>query len=164
MLASILLSTLAVSLATAAPPNYSPLSFATNGSTSTPFISAAWYPGWEATNASLSSINWQKYSLISWSFAYVFPTSSFEHKRSYTYPSVTTQDPSTLSLEGSGPSFVPQFVQQAHDHGTLAGITVGGWTGSQYFSSAVTPQNRAAFIQAVLGVVDKYGFDAIDIE
>lgn len=78
--------------------------------------------------------------------------------------SVTTMDPSVLSFDNSGPSFIPQFVQQAHDHGSMAGFTVGGWTGSSFFSSAVTPQNRSSFVKAVLDVVDKYGFDAVDFE
>jgi len=150
MLSRILLAALTASLATAAPSlNYQlppSLSVQMNGSTSTSFISAAWYPGWLATNTSISHINWLKYNLISWSFA------------------VTTPNPSVLSLDGSGAPFIPEFVQQAHDHGTLAGITVGGWTGSEYFSTAVTPQNRSMFVQAVLNLVKQYDFDGINFD
>lgn len=110
------------------------------------FVSAAWYPGWEATNASMSAINWEKYTLLTWAFA------------------LTTPDPSVLSLDASGPSYIPDFVEQAHDHGTLAILTVGGWTGSKYFSSAVTPQNRTTFIQAILDLVSKYNFDGVDFD
>jgi len=78
--------------------------------------------------------------------------------------SLTTSDPSVLSLEASGPSYIPAFVQQAHEHNTLAVLTVGGWTGSTYFSSAVTSQNRSKFVKAVLDLVSKYGFDGVDFE
>jgi chitinase len=150
MLASVLLSALAASLVTAAPSalevSSSALLTVANGSTSTPFISAAWYPGWGATNTSLSSLNWEKYSLLYWAFA------------------VTTSDPSKLDLSASGPSYISSFVQQAHNHGTMASITVGGWTGSTFFSSAVTPQNRTMFVQAVVDVVNQYGFDGVDFD
>jgi chitinase len=46
----------------------------------------------------------------------------------------------------------------------MASITVGGWTGSTFFSSAVTPQNRTMFVQAVIDVVNQYGFDGVDFE
>lgn len=148
MLTSVLLSALVASFAAAAP---SPdLSFSVtnngNGSQPTSFISAAWQPGWSTTNTSLSTINWEKYSILAWAFA------------------VTTSDPSVLSLEDSGPSYIPAFVQQAHDHNTLAILTVGGWTGSTYFSPAVTSQNRSTFVKAVLGMVSKYGFDGVDFD
>jgi chitinase len=79
--------------------------------------------------------------------------------------SVTTPNASALSLEGSGgPELVRQFVTQAHENKVMAGVTVGGWTGSRYFSPAVTPENRTSFIQAVIDMVDEYDLDAVDFE
>ena len=44
-------------------------------------------------------------------------------------------------------------------------LTIGGWTGSQYFSSAVaTEVNRTAFVKTVLNLVDKYDLDGLDFE
>lgn len=44
-------------------------------------------------------------------------------------------------------------------------LSIGGWTGSQYFSIAMaTPANRTAFVQAVLDLVSKYDLDGIDFE
>ena len=44
-------------------------------------------------------------------------------------------------------------------------LTIGGWTGSQYFSSAVaTDANRTAFVNTVLGLVSKYNLDGLDFE
>ena len=78
--------------------------------------------------------------------------------------SETTSDPSVLSLDGSGASFIPQFVQLAKQHNTMASISVGGWTGSGDFSSAVTPQNRNTFAKAILDMVSKYNLDGVDFE
>lgn len=44
-------------------------------------------------------------------------------------------------------------------------LTVGGWTGSQYFSSAVaTEENRTAFVNTVMNLVDQYQLDGLDFE
>jgi hypothetical protein len=44
-------------------------------------------------------------------------------------------------------------------------LSVGGWSGSRYFSSAVaTDANRTAFAEAILNVVGKYKLDGIEIE
>lgn len=147
MLAPIFLSALAASFASAAPSAgqpFPPVLATGNGSTS--FISGVWVPGWSATNTSLASLNWEKYSIANWAFA------------------LTTPDSSVLSLDASGPSYIPGFIQQARDHGAMPILTVGGWTGSAYFSTAVTPQNRTTFVQAVLGAVSKYGFDGVDFD
>ena len=79
MLTSVFLSALAASLVTAAPsygdvlptqPVSTPSS-GTNGTNSTSFISSAWYPGWESAKFPVSSVSWQKYSLVTYAFAYV---------------------------------------------------------------------------------------------
>jgi chitinase len=44
-------------------------------------------------------------------------------------------------------------------------LTIGGWTGSRYFSSAVaTDANRTAFAKAIVGVVTQYNLSGIEIE
>ena len=44
-------------------------------------------------------------------------------------------------------------------------LTIGGWTGSQYFSSAVaTEANRTAFVKTVMDLVSKYDLDGLDFE
>lgn len=73
MLNYIILSALAASFAAAAPWVDQPMarSDTTDGSSLPSFISAAYYPGWDATDSSLASINWEKFDLITWAFAYV---------------------------------------------------------------------------------------------
>jgi len=46
----------------------------------------------------------------------------------------------------------------------MASISIGGWTGSSYFSTAVTPQNRSTFVKAVLDLTAKYKLDGVDFE
>jgi chitinase len=44
-------------------------------------------------------------------------------------------------------------------------LSIGGWTGSQYFSSSVsTASNRTAFVQAVASLITQYDLDGIDFE
>jgi chitinase len=44
-------------------------------------------------------------------------------------------------------------------------LSIGGWTGSQYFSTAVaTQENRTQFKNAILGLVSQYQLDGIDFE
>lgn len=44
-------------------------------------------------------------------------------------------------------------------------ISVGGWTGSRFFSTSVgDAANRTAFVEEIVGVVDKYGLDGVDFE
>jgi chitinase len=44
-------------------------------------------------------------------------------------------------------------------------MTIGGWAGSQYFSSAVaTEANRTAFAQTVMNLVSTYKLDGVEIE
>jgi GH18 family chitinase len=49
--------------------------------------------------------------------------------------------------------------------GVKASLSIGGSSGSIYFSSNVaSAQNRTAFVKAVTGLVTKYNLDAIDLE
>lgn len=44
-------------------------------------------------------------------------------------------------------------------------ISVGGWTGSRFFSTAVaTPANRTAFVKTIVDFVVKYQLDGVDFE
>lgn len=44
-------------------------------------------------------------------------------------------------------------------------LSVGGWGGSRFFSSAVaTDANRTAFAEAILGVVGTYNLDGLEFE
>ncbi|KAL6301424.1 glycoside hydrolase [Sparassis latifolia] len=107
----------------------------------------AWYTGWHSTYLSPQDVSWSKYSTVTYSFA------------------TTTPDVNTLALTSEDTTLLPEIVQNAHANGVKAMLTVGGWSGSQYFSTAVaTAANRTAFVGAVLGLVKQYNLDGIDFD
>jgi len=78
---------------------------------------------------------------------------------------VTTPKPSVISLEPSDQQLLPQFVAAAHKHGVKASLSIGGWTGSRYFSTNVgSSKNRTAFLQAVTNLVQQYSLDGVDFD
>lgn len=56
-------------------------------------------------------------------------------------------------------------VKAGHAGGSKVCITIGGWTGSQYFSDAVkTASNRETFASNIVAMVNEYGADGVDID
>ncbi|KAL0579745.1 hypothetical protein V5O48_002239 [Marasmius crinis-equi] len=111
-------------------------------------IAAAWYAGWHANEGfPLSKISWDKYTYLTYSFA------------------ETTDDPRLLTLNGSEPQLLPEFVKEAHKHHVGALVSIGGWAGSQHFSTNVgSAENRTAFVKTVTDFADKYDLDGIDFD
>ncbi|KAG6375578.1 chitinase [Boletus reticuloceps] len=111
-------------------------------------VAAAWYTGWHATEGfPLSAVSWDKYNTLFYSFA------------------ITTPSVNSLSLNGSNPSLLPQFVSQAHEHGIAAHVAIGGWGGGLWFSSDVaTPENRTVFVKAVADFAEQYDLDGINFD
>jgi len=63
------------------------------------------------------------------------------------------------------PSPFSPFLTQGVFQGVVPILSLGGWTGSLYFSSAVsTDANRTAFATAIVAVVSQYQLDGIEIE
>ena len=151
---------------------------------SSSLVSTAWYAGWHADEGfPLDAVSWDKYTHLTYSFACVLflpllPSMLILHF------SVTTPDVHTLSLNGSNPDLLPKFVDTAHKNvrlatltcvpsshltppfqGVKALVTVGGWTGSLYFSTAVaTSENRTAFVKTISDFATKYKLDGVDFE
>ncbi|KAJ6532717.1 glycoside hydrolase family 18 protein [Mycena vulgaris] len=110
-------------------------------------IASAWYPGWLAADFPPSSLSWDKYNAMTFAFA------------------TTTSDVSTIALDSVSQQALPEFVSAAQDNGVPALLSIGGWTGSMYYSTAMaTPENRTAFVTAVLGLVSQYNLDGIDFD
>ncbi|KAJ7885186.1 glycoside hydrolase family 18 protein [Mycena olivaceomarginata] len=119
----------------------------TNATDGSDVIASAWYPGWLATDFPPSSISWNRYNAMTFSFA------------------TTTPDVSTIALDDVSTQALPEFVSAAKNNGVTALLSIGGWTGSQYYSTAVaTSENRTAFVSAVLDLVSKYDLDGIDFD
>lgn len=112
-------------------------------------VAMTWYTGWHSQYLPVDQISWDKYTAVTFSFA------------------VTTEDVNTVSLNDSDSTgqLVPALVAAAHSHNSKAMITVGGWTGSQYFSTAVaTAENRTAFTKTMMNLVQQYDLDGVDFD
>ncbi|KAH9168902.1 chitinase [Lactarius sanguifluus] len=126
------------------------LSHSSNGTSSGPsdFVAASWYAGWHSSDFTLQDVSWSKYSSVIYAFAVPTPVANI----------IGFQNDSDKAL-------LPQFVQTAHANNVHALLSIGGWTGSRYFSSAVaTDANRTAFAQAVMELVSTYNLDGIEFD
>ncbi|KAK7470344.1 hypothetical protein VKT23_001773 [Stygiomarasmius scandens] len=116
-----------------------------------PKVATAWFAGWHTANSTptfgVNDVSWEKYTKLTYAFA------------------ETTEDPSKLSLEGSFGENLPSFVEEAHKHNVSAAISIGGWTGSRFWSSAIgSPENRTIFVKTVTDFATQYGLDALDFD
>ncbi|TRM68200.1 glycoside hydrolase family 18 protein [Schizophyllum amplum] len=112
-------------------------------------VAAAWLAGWHTNSTpafSLDDLSWDKYTKLTYSFAETTPDGG-------------------LDMSGSNGTLLPDFVARAKENGVTPAISIGGWTGSRFFSSAVaTPENRTAFVKTVLDFAMEYELEAIDID
>ncbi|KAF9057676.1 glycoside hydrolase superfamily [Panaeolus papilionaceus] len=107
----------------------------------------AYYPEWVLDSFPPSKIDFER---ITWvDFAFVVPTED----------SVVAFD------SDDGPNALKQLVMAAHANGAKVKASIGGWSGSQYFSSAVQDEvNRSTFIASILSLYHDFGLDGIDID
>ncbi|KWU47291.1 glycoside hydrolase [Rhodotorula sp. JG-1b] len=109
-------------------------------------LSGAYYPSWVIDTLPPSKINYAMFDIIN--FAFAIPTSD----------GIVTLD------DWSGSTLV-QVVQGAHAHGTKVALSIGGWTDSTYFSSAVASSSaRTKFVNSIVALVQKYNLDGVDID
>ncbi|KAJ8495476.1 hypothetical protein ONZ45_g12846 [Pleurotus djamor] len=112
-------------------------------------VASAWYAGWhsEGTKAfPLDRVPWKKYTSMKYAFA------------------VLKKDGS-LDMSGSNPGVLPEFVRSAKENGVTPLISIGGWTGSRYFSNAVgSPENRTKFVKTIVSFVKKYQLAGVDFD
>ncbi|KAF5353735.1 hypothetical protein D9758_008619 [Tetrapyrgos nigripes] len=116
-----------------------------------PTIASAYFTGWHSTNAtpifSVSDISWRRYTRMVYAFA------------------ETTSNIHSLSLSGSNPSSLPPFVAAAHKNNVNAIVSIGGWTGSRFWSTAVgSHDNRTAFVKTVTDFATQYKLDGLDFD
>lgn len=58
-----------------------------------------------------------------------------------------------------------RLVTTAHAAGKRVKLSIGGWTGSVYFSSlCADPGLRATFVQSIVSAYHTYNLDGIDID
>ncbi|KAJ7212975.1 glycoside hydrolase family 18 protein [Mycena pura] len=110
-------------------------------------VASGWFASWHVADVPLSSVLWSKYTHMVYAFA------------------TPTADPKTLFLAESDEELLPQFVAAAHKNGVKAGLSIGGWGGSTYFSSNVaSASNRTSFVNSVTNLIQKYRLDLVDFD
>ncbi|KAJ7500623.1 chitinase [Mycena galericulata] len=105
-------------------------------------VAAGWFP--VSGSATPANVSWGMYSHLAYAFA------------------TTTPDAGNITVDAAG---LRDFVQTARANNVSPLLSIGGWTGSQYFSSAVaTSDNRTKFVGAITELVDTYNLDGIDFD
>ncbi|KAJ7068394.1 glycoside hydrolase [Mycena amicta] len=108
----------------------------------------AYYPDWARPDFPPEKIDFGRFDWID--FAFAVPNKDL---------SLAWDDP-----EGS-PQLLSRLVSAAHENNKKVKLSVGGWTGSEHFSSAVSSsQNRQLFAQNIANLYKQYQLDGIDID
>ncbi|KXN74017.1 carbohydrate-binding module family 19 protein [Conidiobolus coronatus NRRL 28638] len=80
----------------------------------------------------------------------------------YAFGLFTDQD---WKIKIDSPQSLKELVAKSKPTGTKILISIGGWTGSKYFSPMVaSAANRATFIKNTLDFVKEYGIDGVDFD
>ncbi|KAI0638625.1 glycoside hydrolase family 18 protein [Trametes polyzona] len=109
---------------------------------------AAYYPDWSSDQIPPNSLDFSKFDILL--FAFATPNSS-----------------STISFDSGSTSTLKTLVNSAHNsgHGTKVVLSIGGWSGSYWFSQAMSSAaNRSTFVNACVSAVNTYKLDGIDID
>ncbi|EMD40796.1 glycoside hydrolase family 18 protein [Gelatoporia subvermispora B] len=108
----------------------------------------AYYPDWAADTYPPEKIDFGRLDWID--FAFAVPDGKFD-----------------MQWDGSddAPELLTRLVTAAHASGTKVKLSVGGWTGSKYFSKAVGNDTaRGTLADNIVALYDKYNLDGIDID
>ncbi|KAI0939219.1 hypothetical protein AcV5_000700 [Taiwanofungus camphoratus] len=108
----------------------------------------AYYPDWAASTFPPEKIDYARFDWID--FAFAVPDQNFN-----------------LAWDGSkdAPDLLSRLVAAAHQGGKKVKLSVGGWTGSKFFSSAVSDsQNRQVLAGNILALYKQFQLDGIDID
>lgn len=68
------------------------------------------------------------------------------------------------------PKLVRELISFAHDKGIRVGLAVGGWSYQDipledaFVLATENEDKRKTFVQSILNIVDKYGFDGVDMD
>ncbi|KAG0176319.1 hypothetical protein DFQ29_006284 [Apophysomyces sp. BC1021] len=67
-------------------------------------------------------------------------------------------------VNGFDKNQLKQVVADAHKNNKTISLSVGGWTGSKYFSTLVHGNGSDTFSQTLVNLVEEYNLDGIDID
>jgi len=109
-------------------------------------VIATYYPSYNAKLLPAADIPWDLYTHIDYFVAETRPTP-------------------TSAMAVDNESNMKEVIAGAKKHGLSISLTVGGWTGSRYFSTNVgSPKNRTAFADTLVRFIKQYGFNGLDID
>ncbi|KAJ7498790.1 glycoside hydrolase [Mycena latifolia] len=108
----------------------------------------AYYPDWAGSDSPPEKIDFTRFDWID--FAFALPTPDCN---------LTWDDPD------AAPRLLTRLVTAAHSNQKKVKLSLGGWTGSQHFSSVVrTDMARRKFAKNILAVYNQFHLDGIDID
>ncbi|ORY33431.1 glycoside hydrolase superfamily [Naematelia encephala] len=108
---------------------------------------AGYYPDWSGDYLSPENVDWSKFDVMD--FAFALPTSDGNLE--------FTQDDSSDLLK--------RLVSTGHAAGKRVKLSIGGWTGSAYFSTICGSKSlRKTFVSNILTAYNSYNLDGIDID
>lgn len=124
------------------PGSTSPPASPGNGS-----VAMAWFANWH-TDYTVANITWEGFNRIAY------------------FGAITSADGTAImTVSDSSPSGPVTFVTAAKQNNVFPVLTVGGWDGSIYFSSSIsTSSNRTTFVQSIVSMVNKYGFQGVEFD
>jgi chitinase len=106
-----------------------------------------YYPDWSGWYLAPESVDWSKFDVVD--FAFALPTAEGGLQ--------FTQDDSSDLLH--------RLVTAGHAAGKRVKLSIGGWTGSAYFSTICADSSlRATFVANILRAYNAYNLDGIDID
>ena len=129
----------------------------------------AYYPDWQVYDrnklASPDHLDYKKLTTIV--YAFFVPNANGELSTKDTYiTELILKGKRNWQLEGK-PEYYPNssLVELAHSKKTEVLISIGGWTGSDHFSSiAADSLKRKTFTKECIRLIDEYGVDGFDID
>lgn len=78
---------------------------------------------------------------------------------------VPTSDFNIQFTQDASASLLNELVTLAHASNTKVMLSVGGWSSSNYFSTAVsTYDNRVLFVNNIVNFAKQFGVDGVDID
>ncbi|CAE7226628.1 unnamed protein product [Rhizoctonia solani] len=111
-----------------------------------PFL-ATYFPDWTADEFPPERIDFKRFAWID--FAFAVP----DENRQLVFTSDTSED------------VLHRLVRAAHAHGSRVKLSIGGWTGSRYFSDAVSSDaKRRELVTNTIQMYKKFNLDGVDID
>lgn len=110
-------------------------------------MNIAYYPDWIYWTLPPSAIDYSQFDCLDYAFGLLDSNYNI-----------------ILSSDNSG-GIMRDLVSHVHAAGKLVRLSIGGWTGSQYFSAAMsTAENRQLLVNNLADVYHTYNLDGIDVD